>query len=84
MTDETVSVICFFVTGKLLSVTCGNAPRGCALRRTKADVASNLRFTPAVAKQAPLARECALAGDKAFEKSFVSLTGKYFLTRCNI
>ena len=50
----------------------------------KTDVASNLRFTPAVAKQAPLARECALAGDKAFEKSSVSLTGKYFLIKCNI
>ena len=29
-------------------------------------------------------RGCLLAGDKAFETSFVSLTGKYFLTKCNI
>ena len=35
MTDETVSVICFFCYGKLLFCNVRNAPRGCALRRTR-------------------------------------------------
>ena len=35
MTDETVSVICFFCYGELLFCNVRNAPRGCALRRTR-------------------------------------------------
>ena len=84
MTDETVSVICFFLLREIAFLERKKRSTRMRTAAYKADGASNLRFTPAVAKQAPLARECALAGDKAFEKSFVSLTGKYFLTRCNI
>lgn len=74
----------FFCYGKLLFCNVRNAPRGCALRRTRQmSQAIYVSLRPLLNKRHWREND-ALAGDKAFEKSFVSLTGKYFLTRCNI
>ena len=79
MSTKTVSVICFSRYGKLLSCNVRNAPRGCALRRTRQmSQAIYVSLRPLLNKRhwrENVPRACL---KKAFRELRVSVCGRFY------